>query len=79
MGVVIEIFIILIVIIILIKMILILLFFSEFWHIKFEKRKEPEKDLSKELMPVVWHPNRWWDSYISDDEKKKEINPWPTI
>ena len=31
------------------------------WHIKFEKRKELKKELNKELMPVAWHPNRWWD------------------
>ena len=25
-------------------------------------------------MPVVWHPNRWWDWCVSEDEKK-EIDP----
>ena len=25
-------------------------------------------------MPVAWHPNRWWDSCVSEDEKK-EIDP----
>ena len=25
-------------------------------------------------MPVAWHPNRWWDWFMSDDEKK-EIDP----
>ena len=25
-------------------------------------------------MPVAWHPDRWWDWNISEDEKK-EINP----
>ena len=30
------------------------------WHTKFEKRKELKKELNKELMPVAWHPNRWW-------------------
>ena len=28
-------------------------------HTKFKKRKELKKDLSEELMPVGWHPNRW--------------------
>ena len=40
------------------------------WHIKFEKRKELEKELSEELMPLAWHPNRWWDWCMSKDEKK---------
>ena len=25
-------------------------------------------------MPVAWHPNRWWDWCMSEDEKK-EIDP----
>ena len=25
-------------------------------------------------MPVAWRPNRWWDWFMSDDEKK-EIDP----
>ena len=29
------------------------------WHTKFEKRKALEKDISEELMPPAWHPNRW--------------------
>ena len=41
-------------------------------HIKFRKRKELKKELSEELMPVAWHPDRWWD--WSEDEKK-EIDP----
>ena len=44
------------------------------WHVKFRKRKEPKKELSEELMPVGWHPNRWWDWCMSED-KKKEIDP----
>ena len=44
------------------------------WHIKFEKRKALKKDIREELMPVAWHPNRWWDWCMSEDEKK-EIDP----
>ena len=25
-------------------------------------------------MPIVWHPKRWWNFCISEDEKK-EIEP----
>ena len=28
------------------------------WHIEFENIKE---ELNEESMPIVWHPNRWWD------------------
>ena len=41
---------------------------------KFEKRKKLKKELNEELMTVAWHPNRWWDWYMSKDEKK-EIDP----
>ena len=43
-------------------------------HVKFERRKELKKELSEKLMPVVWHPNRWWVWNVSEDEKK-EIDP----
>ena len=39
-------------------------------QIKFRKGKELIIELSEELMPVVWHPNRWWDWCMSEDEKK---------
>ena len=29
-------------------------------HIEFEKSKVLKK-ISEELMPVVWHPKRWWN------------------
>ena len=40
------------------------------WHIRFEKRKALKKELNEELMPVAWHPNRWQDWCVSEDEKK---------
>ena len=42
------------------------------WHIKFKKCKPLKKKLSEELMPVAWHPKRWWNFCISKDKKKKE-------
>ena len=39
-------------------------------HIKFERRKELKKYISKKLIPVAWHSNRWWKFYLSEDEKK---------
>ena len=44
------------------------------WNFKFEKRKALKKELNEELMPVAWHPNRWWDWCVSENEKK-EIDP----
>ena len=25
---------------------------------------------SEELMPITWHPKRWWNLCLSDDEEK---------
>ena len=43
------------------------------WHIKFEKCKALKKKVSEELMPIAWHPKRWWNFCISEDEKKEKI------
>ena len=44
------------------------------WLIKFEKRKPLKKELNEELMLVAWHPRKWWNFCMSEDEKK-EIEP----
>ena len=40
------------------------------WNIKFQKCKALKKELNEELMSLAWHPNRWLDWCISEDEKK---------
>ena len=30
-----------------------------------------KKDITKELMLVAWHPRRWWDWCLPEDEKKE--------
>ena len=42
------------------------------WHIKFEKRKALKKELNEELMLVAWHPRRWWNFCMSEDEEEKK-------
>ena len=41
------------------------------WHTTFGKRKELKKELNEKLILVAWHPNRWWDWCVSEDEKKE--------
>ena len=41
------------------------------WQSKFKKRKALKKKISKKLMPVVWQRKRWWNFYMSEDEKKE--------
>ena len=40
-------------------------------HIKFEKREKLKKELGEELILLAWHPKRWWNFCISEDEKKE--------
>ena len=44
------------------------------WHNKFEKYEAFKKHINKELMPVTWHPSRWRDWCMLEDEKK-QIEP----
>ena len=30
----------------------------------------------KEVIPVTWHPSRWWDCCMSEDEKKETEKQW---
>ena len=41
------------------------------WNIKFENCKDLKKMISEELMPIAWHPKRFWNFCMSEDEKKK--------
>ena len=47
-------------------------FMLDFWLgiLNLEKNKELKNGLSEELMPVAWHPNRWWDWW----EKRNRSN-----
>ena len=37
--------------------------------IKDKKRKAQKVQIKKELMPVAWHPSRWWDWCVPEDGK----------
>ena len=28
------------------------------------------KKIKEELMPIAWHPSRWWDWCVSNDKNK---------
>ena len=52
-------------------MILILLFLPDFWFgILNLKNAKHLKNISEGLMSIVWHPERWWNFCMSEDEKK---------
>ena len=35
----------------------------------YKKRKAQKVQIKKELMPVAWHPSRWWDWCVPEDGK----------
>ena len=57
------------------NMIQILLFLSDLLLgiVNLKKWKALKKELKKieELMPLAWHPNRWWNFCMSEDEKNE--------
>ena len=48
------------------------------WRNGYKKRKAQKAEIKEELMPIAWHPSRWWDWCMPDDEKEriKEIFAW---
>ena len=44
------------------------------WHEGYKKRKAQKASIKKELIPIAWHPSRYWDWCMSEDEKKKKID-----
>ena len=40
-------------------------------HIKLKNAKHLKKHISEALMSVAWHPERWQDFWMLEDEKKE--------
>ena len=41
------------------------------WRNAYIKRKAQKAKIEEELMAVAWHPNRWWNWCVPEDEKKE--------
>ena len=41
-----------------------------------EKRKAQKAKIKEELLPIAWHPSRWWDWCVPQDEKKETEKVW---
>ena len=44
------------------------------WRNAYIKRKTQKAKIKEELMPVAWHPDRWWNWCVPEDEKKRTRN-----
>ena len=40
------------------------------WHNKFEKRNTIKKKLNEQLILIAWHPRRWWNFCLPENDKK---------
>ena len=40
------------------------------WYDRYKKRKAQKASIKEELMPIAWHPSRYWDWCMSEDEKR---------
>ena len=41
------------------------------WRDAYEQRKAQKAKIKEELMSVAWHPDRWWNWCVPEDEKKE--------
>ena len=41
------------------------------WPNAYQKRKAQKASIKEGLLPIAWHPSRWWDWCTSEGEKKE--------
>ena len=46
------------------------------WYEGYQKRRAHKAQIKKELKPIAWHPSRWWDWCVPEDEKQETENLW---
>ena len=44
------------------------------WYDGYQKLKAQKAKIQEELMHIAWHPLRWWDWCMSEEEKKRAKN-----
>ena len=46
------------------------------WRNAYQKCKAQKAQIKKELKPIAWHPSRWWDWCMPEDEKQETEKLW---
>ena len=46
------------------------------WQNGYQKRKTQKAKIKEELLPTAWHPLRYWNWCMSEDEKKETEKLW---
>ena len=46
------------------------------WCNPYQKRRAQKASIKKELLPIAWHPLRWWDWHVPEDVKRDTEALW---
>ena len=46
------------------------------WYDGYKKRKKQKAKIEEQFMSIAWHPSRWWDQCVPEDEKKETEKLW---
>ena len=46
------------------------------WYDGYKKRKAEKTKIKEELLSIAWHPSRWWNWCIPEDEKQGTEKLW---
>ena len=46
------------------------------WYDGYKKRKAQKASIKQELLPIAWHPSRYWDWCMSEDKKSDAERLW---
>ena len=46
------------------------------WYEDYQKRKAQKAKIKEELPSISWHPSRWWDWCIPENQKKETEKLW---
>ena len=49
------------------------------WYEGYKKLKAQKAQIKEELIPIGWHPSRWWDWCVPEDEKKETEKLWKLL
>ena len=46
------------------------------WHNGYKKLKVQKASIKEELMPIAWHPSRYMDWFMTENEKNETEKLW---
>ena len=46
------------------------------WYKRYKKLRAQKAKIKEELLLIAWHPSRWWELCMSEDEKSDAEKLW---